>query len=231
MDTFSSASHLKGTVFENLPEDLHPLRDIVVNHLNGAGMGGLGRDTSGQSTRDEYHPDYTAGDEGFVLQPDLLAALRTACPEKPAGPKQITCTSLTRSNMKFSIGSKSSRDSQISYKGPKGDVRFGRIHTILYDPTAKDPTNIHLLVERYQPLSGEDIIKDIYRRHPLIGRAGYRLAEILYDRFQHEIEVICTNQIIGHIARCSLEAGGPLGFDDAIFVAVQLDRVRSNNVR
>lgn len=227
MDTFSSASHLKGAVFENLPEDLHPLRDIVSDHLSCSGMGGLSRDTTGQSYREGYRPIHSEGDEGIVLRPDVQLALNTASPEEPPGPKQIVCATLMRSNMKFSVCTKSSRDSQISYKGVSGDIRFGRIHTILYDPRAKSSADTHLLVERYEPLSGGDMARDIYRHHPLIGTDGYQLAEILYDRFQHEIEVITTGRIIGHIARCTLETGGDLGFKEAVFVAVQLDRVRS----
>lgn len=234
METFSSASHLKGPVLENLPPDLLPLRNIISDHLQGPHreLGGLAGNASGQSQSRNWRPILASGDDACrVVPPDVLAGLRTAMPDDPPGPTQIACTALVKSGMRFSIFTKSSRDSQISYRGLSGDIRFGRIFAILSEPTTVGgqesiAPRIWIIVERYESLGPADLAKDVYRTHPLLGQNGYSLAQMMYDAFALELEIIRPRQIVGHIARCSLEQGSVGTFAEPVFVAVQLDRVR-----
>lgn len=233
METFSSAAHLKGVVFQNLPVELHPLRDVINRHLEGSELGGLARNTSGQFPDKHWHAiPATGADVARPVPSSILTRLRSAFPDDPPDAKQIPCVGLTKSGMQFSIYTKSSRDSQVSYKGPTGDVRFGRIFAILAEPKGQADvivaSRIWIIVERYDPLSGDDVDKDIYNKHPLIGGGGYRLAEMMYDSFVRALDIIQPSQIIGHIARCSLETGSIGSFRRPVFVAVQLDRVSDN---
>lgn len=230
METFSSASHLKGVVFEHLPPELHPLRDIISDHLQGSGLGGLARNITEQFDETVWQPiPASSNDTGRTVPSNVLKDLKAAFPQDPPGPKQIACVSLKKSGMEFSIYTKSSRDSQISYRGDSKDIRFGRIFAILAEPASEVNGAVTpppwIIVERYEPLGVADSTRDVYRKHPLIGRNGYNLAEISYDSFARTMDSIRPSQILGHIARCTLEPRliGP--FEKPVFVAVQLDRV------
>lgn len=241
MNMFSASSQLKGQVLVNLPSDLEPLGDIIRDRLDTSESGGLGRDTpSGHVNTSKWKPfPIRASDDGAAFPTKYLGILRKAYPQHPPAPRLIPCDTVAKSGMDFSTGVTSAHNSQISYKRLGGIVEFGRINTILVE-NINDPSNeplkpkavsfgrTFLVVERYEKLATSETEKDPFGSHPLVGRNGYNLARILYDNFEDQVDVIQAEDIIGHIARCSLHKGDPAIFTKPVFVAVQLDRV--NNI-
>lgn len=233
MNTFSAASHLKGEVLPNLPSDLAEMRGIVQEHLSSSAFGGLARDTTaGHFNNQQWLPiPADPSDNGSHFPADLFQILKKGVSGTPPSRRLIPCHSMTKSGMVFSTGSKSARDSQICYRRPSGDFEFGRINSILVEggdqiqPALRSPGRIFLLVEQYEPLHAEDATKDPFRSHPLVGDKGYNLVRILYDNFIDQISVIEAADVVGHIARCSLDEGVPFRYAKPAFVAAQLDRV------
>lgn len=233
MNMFSAASHLKSQVLPNLPSDLAGLGDIVSDHLSSSAFGGLARDTSfGNYNNHHWQPiPADPSDDGTTFPHDLFEILKNTVPGTPPSHRLIPCLTMVKSGMKFSVGSRSAHDSQICYKGPTGTFEFGRINSIMVE-NADGQTGpavrwgrIFLIVEQYETLDPRDAANDPFRSHPLVGDTGYNLARILYDSFVDRPRVIEALNIVGHIARCSLEKGLPFHYRKPAFVAVQLDRV------
>lgn len=234
MNMFSAASQLKSQVLPNLPPELAELGEVVSDHLSLSAFGGLARDTtSGHFNTPHWIPiPANPSDDGSDFPNDLFEVVKNAFPGTPPSRRLVPCLTMVKSGMKFSVGSKSARDSQICYKGPAGDFEFGRINTIIVEsgnshtrPELRRWGRIFLLVEQYEHMDSADTNKDPFRSHPLVGDTGYNLARILYDNFADHLRVIEASAIVGHIARCSLEEGIPFRYRKAAFVAVQLDRV------
>lgn len=217
-----------------MPIEVEPMAHILNNFLDDSELGGMGRNTYSEfSTEDEWV--VTPADRATtvsLLPSNLLAALAASGIQPPPKPAQVLCDTMKQSNMKFSIGSKSSRDSQISYRVNGGGLRLGRIFQILCEPNDAQGLNhpscegrIIVVIEQYRPLSEEDRKKDLFWNHPIIGQEGYRLFQLAYDQFVSKLDVVHASDIVGHISRCTLDQGKPDVFERAVIVTVQMDRV------
>lgn len=223
---FTAASRIRGIAADgDLPETLRLMVEQLNSFLDSSHLGGMGRSASMDSGPSDYR--VASRSTRRTLAVPLLQALKAAHPQMEIAPIQRLCR-LKKAGMSFTAGSKSSCDSQISYRFEDGELRFGRILSILTDDAdSQRPVNDRTLVvvERYRPLSVLDSTKDLYGAHPLIGRTGYDLCRIVYDVFASKVDVIRPSSLVGHIARCLLKHGDPLSFEFNAIVVVQLDRV------
>lgn len=233
MRAFTAASRIKEIAIDgNLPETMRLMVEELDGFLNSSRLGGMGRNFNEDRGLSSYK--VIPRGSSHRLTPGLLQALQSSSPQSTIAPIQRLCD-LQKANMDFSAGSKSSRDSQISYLMGDGEIRFGRIFSIMTEDSGEaaessDDSTL-VVVERYLPLSPEDALRDPYGTHPLTGRTGYNICGIVYDVFSPQMDVIRPSAIIGHIARCSLKNEEPLRFQFDAIVVVQLDRVSTFAIR
>lgn len=206
--------------------------------LGSIGLGGLSRETSTEYITGTHWDISPVGrvNSTRLLPAELLSAFASAAIQPPPKHHQILCSSMRKSNMAFSVAQRSSHDSQVSYRGPGGSIRLGRILHILCEPkdgdTVSSPQSIGrilVIIERYRPLSPADQKKDIYWNHPLIGEKGYQLFRVVYDEFLGALDVVDASELVGHIARCPLDLKEPVCFERAAIVTAQVDRVRTGS--
>lgn len=223
---FTAASRIRGLAADgDVPETLRLMVQQLDKFLDSSHLGGMGRSASMENGPSDYRVVYRTSRRA-VAKP-LLQALKTAVPQTNISPFQRLCK-LKKAGMTFTSGSKSSCDSQISYRTEGGEIRFGRIFSILTDDEDTASTvdgSTLIVVERYLPLSDRDSTQDVYANHPLIGKAGYNICRIVYDVFASKVDVIKPKSLVGHIARCTLKNEDPFQFAMNAIVVVQLDRV------
>ncbi|PIL29463.1 hypothetical protein GSI_08405 [Ganoderma sinense ZZ0214-1] len=97
----------------------------------------------------------------------------------------------------FSTRSKGVRDSFVIFKGPDGDSHAGQIARIfLHTRTRLGELVVEpfILVDVYEPLSGDDEGHDPYRKWPDIHTCLY------YNAFQGDSQVIRLQDIVSHFA-------------------------------
>lgn len=225
---FALASGVKALMnrTDGLDPQLAELAALLGRHFESSSLGGLGRtkDLAGPFTS-SWQLSQESG-EPTAIPPRVWASFVSILPGLRETSQVTLCNSITRGGIKFSTGRLSSRDSQISYYGGGGGLRFGRIHTIVSDGT-HDVTGIAICVERYSELSPFDATKDPFRRHWMVGERGHRLFQMVYDSFEDAIDVIKANDIIGHIGRCRVSHEEGQSFENPPIITIQLDRVSS----
>ncbi|KAI1795827.1 hypothetical protein LXA43DRAFT_880746 [Ganoderma leucocontextum] len=133
-----------------------------------------------------------------------------------------TAQEVSRTNqgkVSFSTRSKGVRDSFVIFKGQGGDSRAGQISRIfLHTRTFRGELVVEpfILVDVYEPLSGDDEIHDPYRRWPDIHTSLY------YNAFQSEQQVIGLEDIVSHFAAFAYT---PNALGRECIVVRNLDRV------
>lgn len=233
MDKFSVASGFDGLVSgDDLPAELAEGVDLIKEYMSSPLLGGMARDANPDVGSKSWSVVPASSDpRPRPVSKALRQALLAASPSKALKSKLIICESAVKSKMEFTVGSQSSKDSQISYQGPDGELRYGRIHGILAEPKEEDDEEKHaigrifVVVEQYQPLEDDDAANDPYQNHPLIGRHGYNLCRVVYDKFLPQMDVIQAEAIVGHIARCAMDDKDLGMVGGRIVATVQVDRV------
>ncbi|KAG8939771.1 hypothetical protein FRC04_005977 [Tulasnella sp. 424] len=233
MTKFSMASEIKSLESRGeLPLELHSLAAELQEFISSSEAGGLARNVFTPHSSDLQTwsvASYTTPPSAHLRQKIREYLIQLGV--QPRG-SLLAINCLSRGNLNFSTGRRSSRDSQISYLIPKPtsgqEIYVGRIKSIIgegrtsYEDGQMSLSRIFVIVERYESLSPEDRPNDPYDNHPMLGREGYNLCCLFYDSFSPKLDVIEAHNIIGHVSRCVLDPT-VFGISQPIIVAVQLD--------
>lgn len=231
---FGIASGLKGLASSGqLPPELVELAEILEETIHSFGLGGLARGDSGETETGSSSWDVSpsVNPPSSAVQRSLRRLFSATSPDDLPTGELLVLETISRATMSFSIGKRSSHDSQISYRGAPGSALcFGRIKAIIAW-TCKEPdedvATIHKIiavVERYQPLSPAHQSRDPYYNHPIVGVGGYNICRLVYDEFSPSHDIISVDDIVGHISRCSLE-GDQFSISKPVIFVSQLDPV------
>lgn len=92
----------------------------------------------------------------------------------------------------------------------------------LHAPPKPTGGRIFLRLRPFQPLSEQDSERDPYGCNPLLGRLGYDVFRLYYDRTLDELETVAIEDIVSDLCTCAFQ-------DDAyswpLLVTIVLDRV------
>lgn len=227
MRKFSVNSQLRGLASSGmLPPEVSPMGQTLNDFLESSRLGGLGRNLAAEYADPSQYTVVPAEPLRLIsVPPRILQAMALVTPTSPPKQKMAMCEMVMRGNMEFSIGKRSSLNSQISYRSINKEVRYGRIFQILQEPDSKYGTKRTFVVaERYQLLNIDDNARDPYWNHPLLGKDGYQMCRLVYSQFSPDFDVFLADDIIGHVAICPI--GQLPSYLLPLIVTVQLDRVR-----
>lgn len=229
------AKFLQGTALQtliqdrSLPESLGDYYDALCGFLKQQYRGTmLFENYSGTDTAWSVHPVQSKARARSPLPSAILSLLRSS------GAQAQT---VQEGQFLFHRGAKYEAFSALSSvaQGPArnssilcrigGSVHPARILHIVNDKAFEAPssdiTGVRLVVQRYQPLSSEDLGKDPYRQTAF----KHMGCELRYTTFESS-QVICPEDIVSHVGRCAY-----MPFNEAhalsrdTLVIIDLDRV------